>query len=178
MKKVLTLLFYVISVTITYSALCIWTAHQKPSFSIITSVYNYDKYVAHTIESVLASDYPYFELILVNDGSTDHSLDVIKRYALKDKRIKVIDQENQGLSVARNNAMKIAKGDYFWFVDADDYISSKALSWLANQIKKTNYPDLISFYVQEVDENEKFIPVYDYWKLPKEIPFLSAIYYR
>ena len=169
MKKVLALVVYVISIAITYGALNVWTAYHKPGFSIITSVYNYDKYVAHTIESILASDYPYFELILVNDGSTDHSLDVIKRYALKDKRIKVIDQENQGLSVARNNAMKIAKGDYFWFVDADDYISSKALSWLANQIKKTNYPDLISFYVQEVDENEQFIPVYDYWKLPKEL---------
>ena len=169
MKKIFALFIYVISIGITYSALSFWTAYHKPCFSIITSVYNYDKYVAHTIESVLASDYPYFELILVNDGSTDHSLDVIKRYALKDKRIKVIDQENQGLSIARNNAMKIAKGDYFWFVDADDYISPKALSSLAKQIKKTNYPDLISFYIQTVDENEQNLPVNGYWKLPTEL---------
>lgn len=137
-----------------------------PYFSVITSVYNYDKYIGKTIRSVLASDYPRFELIVVNDGSTDRSPEIIERYAKKDKRIKVINQENQGLSVARNNAMKIAKGDYFWFVDADDYINSKAFSKLAEHIQKTKRPDFVSFYIQPVNAKGYKMKQDGYSKLP------------
>lgn len=157
MEKLLTFIGLFILSALASLGVCIgWFVYNSPSFSVITSVYNYEEYVGETIQSVLASDYPYFELILVNDGSTDNSLDVIKKYAQKDRRIKVIDQKNQGLSIARNNAMKIAKGDYLWFVDADDYIDSTALGQLARQIKETNQPDLISFLMKPVDANGTF----------------------
>lgn len=160
---------FVLSAFITFQSLMWYQIKKMPFFSVIIPVYNYGQYVGETIESVLASDYPNFEIIIVNDGSTDNSLSVIQKYAQKDKRIKVIDQENQGLSLSRNNAMKIAKGDYFWFVDADDYIASFGLSELAKQIKHTQNPDLISFEIQPMSEDGMFLPATRYNRLPKKL---------
>ncbi len=160
---------YTVCALLTYAGLAIYEYFQLPYFSVITSVYNYEKYVGDTITSVLASDYPRFEMIIINDGSTDHSLEVIEKYAAKDKRIRIINQKNSGLSIARNKGMNIAKGDYFWFVDADDYIDPKALSKLAKQIKKTNRPDLISFFIQPIDENGVFQMQDGYSQLPKTL---------
>lgn len=152
MKKIrLIFIVYVLMTCITYNLLCGINNLLLPSFSIIVSSYNYGHFLPDTIESVMRQSYKRWELILVNDGSTDNTLNVMQRYAQKDNRIKIIDQENQGLSMARNNAMKIAKGDYIWFVDADDFIDKNALFWLSEKIKKTNYPDMVSFLFQPVD---------------------------
>ncbi len=147
---------------------------KRPVFSIIISVYNYADYLPDTIESILASTYPDYEIIIVNDGSTDNSLEVMQYYAAKDKRIKLISQENQGLSIARNNAMKQANGKYFWFVDADDFIDVKALEKLAIAIEKSaqknnRLPDIVSFIVQMV--NDKGRPIGGNWyaELPKGV---------
>ncbi len=167
MKKYVVFGVYAVCALLTYAGFSIYAYFQLPYFSVITSVYNYEKYIGKTIESVLASDYPRFELIVINDGSTDSSLEVIRKYARKDKRIRVIDQKNSGLSVSRNKGMYIAKGDYFWFVDADDYIDSKALSKLAKHILKTNNPDFVSFFIQPINEKGELLPKNEYTKLPK-----------
>lgn len=150
------------------------TYHHKPMFSIIVSNYNYANYLPQTILSILNSTYPDFELILINDGSTDNSLDVMNYFAQKDKRIKVIDQSNQGLSAARNHGIAKTKGAYLWFVDADDWIDRTALEKLNQAIIKSKkatgiLPDLVSFYIQPTDsEGQKEEPSF-YSRLPKQI---------
>lgn len=155
MQKSGILLLYVLVACLTYVVLCGVRYFTSPHFSIIVSSYNYGRYLPDTIESVLAQKYTYWELILVNDGSTDNTLNVMQDYAKKDNRIKIINQQNQGLSMARNNAMKIAKGDYYWFVDADDYIDKDALTLLSRKIEETDFPDMVSFWTQPVDVNKK-----------------------
>ena len=96
---------------------------KEPKVSVVIPVYNCEKFLAKNLGSVCAQTLKDIEIICVNDGSVDGSIKILQNYAKKDKRIKVISQENQGQSVARNNALKIATGKYISFVDADDYIN-------------------------------------------------------
>lgn len=102
--------------------------------SIIIPVYNADKYLSKCLSSLLGQSFTDWEAICVNDGSTDNSLDILQEYAKKDSRIKLLIQDNQGLSQARNNALKIAQGDYISFLDADDWINDDYLQGLYNAI--------------------------------------------
>ncbi len=90
--------------------------------SVIIPIYNSEKKLCRCVDSVLSQTYTDFELILVDDGSTDSTPQICDDYALKDKRIKVIHKSNEGVSAARNDGIKIAKGNYITFVDSDDYI--------------------------------------------------------
>jgi glycosyltransferase involved in cell wall biosynthesis len=94
-----------------------------PKLSIITPVYNTELFLADTIQSILAQTYLDFELILVNDGSTDGSGTLCDQFAQKDSRIRVIHKENGGVASARNVGLDNAKGDYIGWVDSDDRIS-------------------------------------------------------
>ncbi|CAM3384931.1 Glycosyl transferase family 2 [Flavobacterium longum] len=110
----------------------------NPMFSLIVPVYNVAQYLPQCIESVLAQDFADFELILVNDGSPDHSLEICQSYAAKDFRIKVIDKPNGGASTARNEGIAASAGTYLLFVDSDDYIESPdLLSEVYKTIQKT-----------------------------------------
>ena len=100
--------------------------------SIIVPVYNIELYVKECIESILRQTFKNFELILVDDGSTDQSGKICDEYALKDTRIIVIHQKNQGLSQARNTGIDIAKGKYIGFVDGDDWIHEEMFLELYN----------------------------------------------
>lgn len=86
--------------------------------SIIIPLYNKEHFIEQTLKSVLGQTYTDFEAIIVNDGSTDKSVDIVSEF--KDKRIKLINQDNKGVSAARNTGIKLAKGDYIAFLDADD----------------------------------------------------------
>lgn len=86
--------------------------------TIVIPVYNVEAYIYQAIESVLAQTYPYFEVILVNDGSKDHSVEVCQKF--DDPRIKILHQENQGPAAARNHGIRHAKGEYVAFLDGDD----------------------------------------------------------
>ncbi len=90
--------------------------------SIIVPVYNSEKFLEKCINSIVNQTLKDIEIIFINDGSTDKSLDILKSYELKDSRIKVLSQNNTGPSCARNNGLKIAKGEYVGFVDSDDWI--------------------------------------------------------
>lgn len=108
--------------------------------SIIVPVYNVEKYLEECLESILDQNFGAYEIICVNDGSTDHSAEILKKYEMKYSRIKVIEHaENRGLSAARNTAMKHADGKYIMFVDSDDMIVPNILEELyetaeANQL--------------------------------------------
>ena len=95
---------------------------MDPIISIIVPIYNVDKYLSRCIDSILNQTFKNFELILVNDGSTDKSLDICKYYKNIDNRKYIINKKNGGLSSARNAGLEIARGKYIGFVDSDDYI--------------------------------------------------------
>ena len=95
--------------------------------SVIIPVYNVERFLARTLDSVLNQTFQELEIICVNDGSPDNCASILESYAQKDKRIKVITQENQGLSVARNNGFAQATGDYIYFLDSDDVIHPRCL---------------------------------------------------
>ena len=110
-------------------------------FSIIIPVYNKQDSLERCINSVLSQDYSDYELILINDGSTDECLEICKRYQKNDNRIAVIDEENKGVSFARNQGLKRATGEYVLFCDADDELCENALTSIAKAITNT-YSDI------------------------------------
>lgn len=100
--------------------------------SVIVPVYNAEKFLKRCISSILAQTYPNFELVLVDDGSTDQSLDILKKYVEKDSRVNLISQQNKGVSGARNTGLQAAKGEYFLYVDADDWIEEDMIERLVS----------------------------------------------
>ena len=90
-----------------------------PKISVIIPVYNVEKYLAECLTSVVNQTFKDIEIICVNDGSTDNSPKILKEFAQKDSRIKIINQENQGLSAARNTGLDVATGEYVSFIDSD-----------------------------------------------------------
>ena len=108
--------------------------NKNPLISVIVPVYNAEKYIDRCIESILTQTYPYYEIILVNDGSSDYSLFLLKQYERDYKNIKVFTQKNQGPGMARNLGIKKSKGEYITFVDSDDYIEDDYLKNLISEI--------------------------------------------
>jgi glycosyltransferase involved in cell wall biosynthesis len=108
--------------------------------SIVIPVYNSSNYLDDCLGSLLDQDLnkDKYEIICVNDGSTDNSLDILKLYAEKHQNIKVINQENKGHSTARNVGLKAAKGKYVWFVDSDDFIDGNSLSTIISYMEKND----------------------------------------
>lgn len=107
-------------------------------FSVLTPVYNVEKYIVECIESVINQTYSDFEFILVDDGSPDKSPQICDEYAQKDSRIKVIHKENGGLISARRAAIAAASGEYCVFLDSDDYLDRVALEVINKKIEETS----------------------------------------
>ena len=103
---------------------------NTPLISIITPVYNVEKYLRQCIESIIVQDFEEWELILVDDGSTDKSGAICDEYALKEERIRVLHKENTGVADSRNLALQLAKADLIGFVDSDDWIEPDMYSVL------------------------------------------------
>lgn len=128
--------------------------------SVIIPVYNVEKYLPRCLDSVIAQSDCVKEIILVNDGSTDGSPLICEEYAKKDKRIKIINQENMGLSATVRVGIKAASCEYVGFVDSDDYIETDMFSILADNIQKANADvgicdyDLVYDTQQEVKKQE------------------------
>jgi len=104
--------------------------------SIIIPVYQVEQFIENTIRSILLQTFTNFEVLIVNDGTKDSSIIIAKKITKNDKRFIYIEQENSGLSMARNNAIDIAKGEYISFVDSDDYLDSRHYEYMYNQIIK------------------------------------------
>ena len=98
--------------------------------SVIVPVFNEEEYVAQCLDSVINQSFKDIEIICVDDGSSDGSLDILRDYEEKDYRIRIITQENQGLSASRNVALDQSTGDYVFFIDSDDYLELTALEEL------------------------------------------------
>jgi len=122
-----------------------------PKVSVIIPVYNAAQYMAQCIESVITQTLQDIEVIIINDGSTDNSLDIITKYQEKDARITVINQNNQGVSAARNKGLEIATGEYIGFVDADDYVKNDMFNKMYNAALLNNVEIVISNLIIEQD---------------------------
>ena len=122
--------------------------------SVIVPVYNVEDYLEKCLDSVIGQTFEDIEIICVNDGSTDNSLDILNEYEKKDNRIKVISQENAGLAEARNVGMKHACGEYLLFLDSDDWLELECIEELyANA--KNNDSDMVLFNSIEIKENNQ-----------------------
>lgn len=106
---------------------------MNPKISIIVPVYNVEKYLSRCIDSILSQTFTDFEILLVNDGSTDGSGNICEEYAKKDNRIRVLHKNNEGVSSARNTGLDNAKGDWIAFVDSDDWIDRNMYYILYNE---------------------------------------------
>lgn len=124
--------------------------------SVIIPVYNVENYLKKCIQSILAQDFSEYEIILVDDGSTDGSGKICDEYSQKYSQIKTIHQNNKGLGGARNRGIEEACGDYLLFVDSDDSIKENMLSYLYN-IALDNNSDLVLFGMDYFDEDDNLI---------------------
>lgn len=130
---------------------------KNPKISVIATAYNVEKFIARCIESVLSQDFTDYEFIIILDKPTDSTEEIVKEYAEKDKRIKIISNKNNvGCGMSRRIAIKEAKGDYVMLIDGDDWIRSKALSNLYKEAIKRD-ADIASGHVLITDEDEKVI---------------------
>ena len=125
--------------------------------SIILPVYNAEKYLEKCLKSILDQSFSDFEVILINDGSSDSSQNICETFANKDKRIVYINQINQGVAMARNVGLKTAKGTYIGFVDADDAIEVDMYKNLILPIQNKEYNVVISHY-KICEKNNTHIP--------------------
>lgn len=120
-------------------------------FSVIIPLYNKEKYIERSVRSVLAQDYDKFELIIINDGSTDNSMFILSK--IHDRRIRVINQDNKGVSAARNTGLRYASNEFVAFLDADDYWMSDFLSTIMHLI--TTFPEARLFATSIIVEDKK-----------------------
>ena len=129
--------------------------------SVIVPVYNVEEFLPYSLDSIVNQSYENLEIIIINDGSTDMSGKICNEYAKRDKRIKVINQENKGLSGARNTGIANASGKYIAFIDSDDIISSQFLKYLHKIIVETQ-SDIAECSFTKIGENEVFAKKYEF----------------
>lgn len=129
--------------------------NREPMISVIIAIYNPGKYLNGCLDSIINQTYKNLEIILVDDGSTDNSLEVCKEYAEKDSRVIVHHKENSGVSATRNAGIRLAHGDYFSFIDSDDILEPDAYEYMIDLVKKNNvdavnYEHFITYPNREV----------------------------
>lgn len=117
---------------------------MNPLVSIIVPVYNVEEFLKECVDSIVSQSYSNLEIILVDDGSTDKSGAMCDEFAAADSRIKVIHKKNGGLSAARNSGTDIATGDYYYYIDSDDYILKETVEELVNKALETD-ADIVFF---------------------------------
>lgn len=162
---------------------------KTPEISIIVPVYQVEKYLPRCLNSILMQTFADFELILVDDGSTDNSGVICDIYAEKDKRIRVFHQQNTGVSSARNVGIDVAQGKYIGFVDADDWVDTEMLKELHDVINN-NKCEMIIFdpYVYKGDINSVIIDslpsysssqcIYKNNIIPEQLRYLAGTVWR
>ena len=122
-------------------------------FSIIVPIYNVEKFLPNCIESIIKQDFSDFEILLINDGSTDDCYSICKKFARIDTRIRIINQENKGLVQVRKTGAKEARGEYIVSVDGDDYIEKDLLSHINKKILENNKQDVLFWWATSLNEN-------------------------
>ena len=149
--------------------------------SIIMPIYNAEKYLAKSLDSIISQNYKNLEIILINDGSTDMSLSKLIKYSEKYEFVKIINQKNRGVSAARNIGINESKGEYIYFLDSDDYLELDAMEYCYNAAKKYNL-DIVSFDAKSFVDNEyegsKLIENYDRSKILDSIVMKGSEFFE
>lgn len=140
--------------------------------SIIVPVYNAQSTLERCLYSILQQSYRKIEIICIDDGSKDNSLYILKEFEQRDKRIKVITKDNEGVSSARNEGIRASRGDYILFIDSDDYIEKNLISDLYGAIKRED-ADIVMEGYREINQ-ERTIEVYDYKDCIQKKDFLLS----
>ena len=143
-----------------------------PKLSIIIPVYNIEKYISNCLNSILSQSFQDFEVICVNDGSTDNSLLELQKYR-NDERVIIIDKKNEGSGVARNSALAIARGEYVFFVDGDDWIEENSLQKMVDEADRLK-TDILVFGGLSYYEDKGQNGGYSANKLPKK--YLNKVF--
>ncbi|WP_310377818.1 glycosyltransferase [Flavobacterium sp.] len=133
----------------------------QPKISIIIPVYNAAVYLEECIDSIINQTFKDCEFIFINDGSTDESLAILEKFSAIDTRIVLLNQENKGVSVARNNGLALAKGNYIGFVDADDWVEKDMFQTLFDSIENAK-SDLVLTNIKRNFNGNEFITKYDF----------------
>lgn len=139
---------------------------KKIDISVIIPIYNVDKYLKECLDSLTNQTLKSIEIICINDGSTDKSLEILNEYVNKDNRFILINQENKGQSIARNIGVSMAKGEYLYFMDSDDWIESVSLEKLYNTSKSKDL-DVLLFGARSF---------FEYSTLQDEFPYMTDNY--
>lgn len=154
-------------------------------FSIIVPVYNVEKYLSQCIDSILQQTYNSFEIILIDDGSTDNSSLICDEYAQKDNRIRTVHKENGGQSSARNIGTTLSQGEYLIYIDSDDFIIDR--EFLLKIVSVVNKQDIIFYkHCKYIDSEKKYLNctysydnvnnIYTYWGKLKELVKRDAFF--
>ena len=137
--------------------------YPKELISIIVPIYNVSPYLQLCLESIENQIYPHFEVLLINDGSRDNSKDISLEFVKRDKRFKFIEQQNAGLSAARNTGILNSKGEFLTFIDGDDFIEHNYLEELYYTSLKNNSEIVVGSYKKfNEEDNNYYIHVFDY----------------
>lgn len=150
---------------------------ENIKISVIIPVYNVEKYIEQCLDSIVNQTYQNLEIIIVNDGSNDNSLEIINRYSQNDRRIKIINLENKGVSFARNIGIKNSEGNYISFVDSDDYLN---LNTYEKLVENLDGEDLIIFNYGRFENStgeiikEKYVSDDEMQELPEEKRYLYS----
>lgn len=149
---------------------------MKPTLSIIIPVYNVEAYLKQCLDSVLVDNQFTGQIICVNDGSTDGSLAILEAYSARYSNVEVYSQENQGQSVARNNGLDHATGDYVLFLDSDDYYSKGAIDYLIKLATKNLDVDFFYMDCAISTEGERYYTLHH--KRPVKMPLVAYYDYE
>lgn len=137
--------------------------YPKELISIIVPIYNVSPYLQLCLESIENQTYPHFEVLLINDGSRDNSKDICLEFVERDKRFKYIEQQNTGLSAARNTGILNATGEFITFIDGDDFVESNYLEELYHTALKNDSEIVVGSYKRfNEEDNNYYIHVFDY----------------
>lgn len=141
-----------------YITLCNLKENIMAKISVIIPVYNVKKYLRDCLDSVTRQTITDIEIICIDDGSTDGSLDILNEYSIKDERFVILNQPNQGVSVSRNNGLEVANGDYVAFVDSDDYLlNNDYLEKLYNACEKHNADIAVASIIRGNEKKSKYL---------------------
>lgn len=147
-----------------------------PKISLVIAIYNLENYIEKCLDSLLNQTFQDYEIICVNDGSTDRTLEILEKYASKDSRIKIINQQNSGAGAARTRGLKEVTGKYFQMLDGDDWFETDMIEKLYNLAEK-HQADIAVCSARKVDDNGNILesrnpnsPI-NLWKVPLEKPF-------
>ena len=135
-----------------------------PAISVVIPIYNVENFLRKGLDSLLQQTMRDFEVIMVNDGCTDSSREIMQEYADKDNRFRIIDKPNGGVSSARNAGVQAAQGNYIAFLDSDDYVKPEFLEKLYGEAQKTGADVTCCNYILDMSESKRFIT------LPIQLP--------